>query len=147
MVPDFLVDQNLDYILARGYSFKDFSAEQILGQLILKDIRNVSFRGRRIKENSSGFNTIVDRVPLIGIGTRWQILRNPFKRMIYRCIRVKAKLIKTHTMDKRKGGHIHKLKKRTIKTRNKPLLSAFKRAKAASKKIRIFEYNNIPIFA
>ena len=38
MIPDYLTDQNIDYIKARGYSFRDFSAEQVIDALRMRVI-------------------------------------------------------------------------------------------------------------
>jgi len=38
MVPSYLIEQEIDYIEARGFSFRDFSPEQVLTQLKLKQI-------------------------------------------------------------------------------------------------------------
>lgn len=35
-VPDYITDQELSYLTARGYNFKNFSAEQVMDELDIK---------------------------------------------------------------------------------------------------------------
>lgn len=88
MIPDYLTDQNLDYITARGYTFKSFSADQIIDELRMRDIR-LAMHGRN---SDKGFSTIVDGTPLMGVASRWATLKNPFTSTIYRCVRLRKRI-------------------------------------------------------
>lgn len=125
-VPSYLTDQNEDYIKQRGYSFKDFSAEQILDELRMRDIR-VALHGRAIlnesytkivdgKKVTTRYTSIVDSVPQLGSRTRWAILLNPFTRQIYRCVRLHSSNIsKQGTLDFRKSTAKHRKLTRRFK--------------------------------
>lgn len=103
-VPEYLTDQNENYIKSRGYTFKDFSPEQILDQLKLVDIRYCLHGRKSLNEkykDSEGklvaYSTIVDGIfkgklsPKIGNKSRWAILKNPYSRNLYKCVRNKQK--------------------------------------------------------
>jgi hypothetical protein len=113
-VPSYLTDQNEDYIKGKGYSFKQFSAEQVLDELRMRDVR-VSLHGSNAmrdtylkevdgKKVKTKFTTIVDDVPQRGTSTRWPILLNPFTRRIYCCARLRSNnKSKQDTLDFRKS--------------------------------------------
>jgi hypothetical protein len=113
-VPSYLTDQNEDYITSRGYSFKQFSAEQILDELRMRDI-SISLHGLQVtretydkevdgKKVKTKYTTIVDGVPHLGSSTRWAILTHPFTRQIYRCVRLRSgNRSKQDTLDFRKS--------------------------------------------
>jgi hypothetical protein len=122
-VPSYLTDQNEDYITSRGYSFKQFSAEQILDELRMRDI-SISLHGLRVtretydkevdgKKVKTKYTTIVDGVPHLGSSTRWAILKHPFTRWIYRCARLRSSnRSKKDTLDFTKSKRKFRLTKR-----------------------------------
>lgn len=113
-VPSYLTDQNEDYIKAKGQSFKNFSPEQILDELRMRDIR-LSLHGHKAlrdtyfkdvegKKVKTKYTTIVDDVPQLGASTRWAILKNPFTSTVYRCVRLKRGIKKNIDFRKNKRG-------------------------------------------
>ena len=100
-LPNYLADQNEKYIKDKGYSFRDFSSEQIIDELRMKDIR-ISLHGTK-RERGGSFKTISDSVPLIGHKTRWASLKNPITSNIYRCVRLLSRRKNTQGIDKRKA--------------------------------------------
>ena len=95
MLPCYLADQNIDYIKARGFNFRDFSQEQIIAELRQRDIR-VSLH--RTKNQQKEFKTISDNTPNLSNKTRWCILENPFTNKIYRCVRIKKRIDKKNIL-------------------------------------------------
>lgn len=95
-IPDYLVDQTYDYIKAKGFSWKDFSSDQILGALRMRDIK-ISLHERHsskivLKEDRK-FDTIECKVPFLGVKSRWGYI-NPLN----------SKYFKAYTIEKKYRG-------------------------------------------
>ena len=55
-VPDYLEDQEEEYIKARGYTFRDFSAEQVMDMLKLQEI------SKKCEEKYPAMNAFIDEM-------------------------------------------------------------------------------------